>query len=413
MVNAFLTPTRTLFVVVLLTAAKTLAQSGCPSAGCGAGDGLAPVVDGSNATALLDLLNRTDNSLDGNQYPSLDAAWQNLGGDEASALANSSCGCFDGCCSQAPIHDGCCSCPQCRGRLMGFEFFGEYLYLRPRDAEVAYAVPIDGPITPTLGNGIQIGPTRVTDIEHRGSFRVGLSAVSTICGRITGQWAHFESRDTDSFSIASPDVIRSLVTHPLGVNAASDGLQTSADYDIDFDLIDLAVQSPILRGPCWSADWIWGIRYGQLSQQFSSQLALNGETSVDTDIAFNGLGPRVGLHGQRNLGFGNLYMFSRGEASFLVGSFDATYVQEDAFSGVVVDSSWEAGRIVPQLEMELGVGCASPGGRVQIRAGYLISAWFNAVRTNEFINAVQLNNPDGLGEGITFDGLVARAEVRF
>lgn len=296
---------------------------------------------------------------------------------------------------------------------MGFEFFGELLYMRPRDAEVAYSVPVDGPIAPVLGNGIQIGPTNLVEMNHQSGFRIGVTAVNSCCGRLIGQWAHYESRDTDFDSISTPNVIRSLVTHPLGANVASDGLQSGASYDIDFDLIDLGAQTPIFRGACWAADFIWGVRYGQLNQQFFSFTGVNGSTDVTTEIDFNGVGPRVGLIGQRNLGWGSLYMYNRNEAAFLVGKFDASYAQSDQFGGLQVDTGWEAGRIVPQLEMELGLGCGTPSGRFQIRAGYLISAWFNAVKTDEWINAVQQNNPDELGEGLSFDGFVARAEARF
>jgi hypothetical protein len=296
---------------------------------------------------------------------------------------------------------------------MGFEFFGEFLYLRPRNAEVAYAVPIDGPVAPVLGNGIQIGETRVLDQNHRAGFRVGVNAVSTICGRLTGQWAHFESHDTDQFAVGTPDLIRSLVTHPLGDNVASDGLQTNGSNNVDFDLVDMALQTALIRSECWAADVIWGVRYGQLGQDFASAIAVNGSTTVATQVDFNGFGPRLGLIGQRNLGLGTLYTFGRSEASFMVGKSEADYLQQDDFAGTVVNTGWEAGRIVPQLEMELGLGFGTKTGRFQVRSGYLVSAWFNTVTTSEFINAVQQNNPDDLGEGMTFDGWNVRCELRF
>jgi hypothetical protein len=190
-------------------------------------------------------------------------------------------------------------------------------------------------------------------------------------------------------------------------------LQTGAGYDIDFDLVDFALQTPLCRSTCWAADVIWGLRYGQLGQDFSSQIAVNGTTFVNTEIDFNGLGPRIGLIGQRNLGFGSLYSFGRSEASFLVGKTQADYLQRDAFAGTVVDTGWEAGRVVPQLELEMGLGCGSRTGRFQVRTGYLVSAWFNTVNTSEFINATQQNNPDDLGEGLTFDGWNVRCELRF
>ena len=438
-------PRRFMYLCLIMSTQSSFswAQWACPVGGCES-SGLAPVVHSTDADVVLQEMKSTaardsDKSVPRNglpEYhtatttgraslpaqgtdayvrPSYDTAtggngyhdlWRTDGwADECTSGA-----CPVDCLACEPVP---CGCQNCGGCLAGFEVFGEFLYLRPRNGEVAYAVPVDGPIAPVLNNGIPVGDTRVADVDYRGGFRFGVNAVTTICGRLTGQWTRFQSHDNDQFSINPPDVIRSLVTHPLGGNAASDGLQTSASLDINFDLIDLAVQTPLCRRECWAADLVWGVRYGRLEQQFQSEIDVNGQTFVNTDIDFDGVGPRVGLLGQRNLGRGTLYAFGRGEASFLVGSFDATYAQQDVFAGQVVNTGWDAGRVVPQLEMELGLGWCTPGGRFQVRAGYLVAAWFNAVRSNEFINAVQQGNLDGMGDGVTFDGLSLRAELRF
>ncbi len=298
-------------------------------------------------------------------------------------------------------------------RSKRIDVFGEYLYIRSRNAEVAYAVPVDGPITPTLGNGIQIGRTALAQMNYEPGFRIGANIYGHNCNGLMAQWTHFESHDTDSINTAAPDVIRSLVTHPLGSNAASDGLQSTADYDIDFNLVDLAFRLPWRKCDNWCAEILWGLRYANLNQEFFSTIDFNGTTSVTTDIDFEGLGPQVGLAAQRRFGNSCIYAYSQGLASFLVGQFDGQYTQSDSFAGVVVNNSWESGRIVPQLEYELGVGLMSRCGRARVRVGYMVSAWFNAVRTDEFINSVQSNSPDGLGNGLTFDGLTVRSEFRF
>ena len=316
-------------------------------------------------------------------------------------------------------NDGCGACFPCpppavrQRRMKRFDVFGEFLYLRPRNAEVAYAVPIDGPIAPVNGNGIQIGPTAVVDPDYQSAYRFGFNLVGCGCSSITAQWAQFESSSEDSVNIGVPDVIRSLVTHPLGVNAASDGLQSSAQLDIDFDLIDLIIRTPWKRCQQWHTDLLYGVRYGNLRQGFFSSIDVNGSTDVFTEVDFHGVGPQIGINSIHQIGCSGLHLYSRGDASFLVGSFDASYLQQDAFAGEVVNTSWESGRIVPLLEMELGFGYATCGGRFHLRGGYAVNAWFNAVRTDEYIHAVQVNNPDGLGSGITFDGVVVRGEFRF
>jgi hypothetical protein len=42
-----------------------------------------------------------------------------------------------------------------------------------------------------------------------------------------------------------------------------------------------------------------------------------------------------------------------------------------------------------------------------------MAAWFNSATTNEFIRAVQQSNYVNLGDTLTFDGFVSRAELRW
>ena len=66
------------------------------------------------------------------------------------------------------------------------------------------------------------------------------------------------------------------------------------------------------------------------------------------------------------------------------------------------------------LDLELGVGWTSCGGRLHLAAGYLFSAWLNTLQTDEWIDAVNANRFTDVGDDtMTFDGLTARAEYRF
>ena len=320
-------------------------------------------------------------------------------------------GCGSGCGSM--LDDCCGDCGGCGNGKSRIDVYGEYLYLRSRNTEVAYAVPIDGPVAPVNGNGVQIGRTGVVDQDYDSGYRIGFKIYGGECNGLSAQWTNFQSNMRDAINIGAPDVIRSLVTHPLGTNAASDGLQATADYDIDFDTIDLAFRLPWRKCGGWCTEVIWGVRYGDLNQEFLSTIDVNGSTNVQTDVDFYGLGPQVGLAAQRRIGRMGVYAYSQGLASFLVGKAEATFQQSDTFAGTVAQTSWDSGRIVPQLDYELGIGFMTPSGRARLQAGYVVSAWFNAVRTDEYINAVQANNPDGLGDGLSFDGLVVRGEIRF
>ena len=81
--------------------------------------------------------------------------------------------------------------------------------------------------------------------------------------------------------------------------------------------------------------------------------------------------------------------------------------------GVLVSTSQNDDRIVPILDIELGLGWTSATERWRLSAGYLFSAWYNVVGAPEFIQAVHAARFDDVSDSLTFNGLVARAELRF
>jgi hypothetical protein len=97
----------------------------------------------------------------------------------------------------------------------------------------------------------------------------------------------------------------------------------------------------------------------------------------------------------------------------LAGRFRAHYFQGQSFDPNVVDTEWEAGRIVPVIDLEAGVGWTSMSGKWRLNAGYMVSAWFNTVITQDYINAIQTNNFLDLSDTMWFDGLQARVSYRF
>ena len=97
----------------------------------------------------------------------------------------------------------------------------------------------------------------------------------------------------------------------------------------------------------------------------------------------------------------------------MAGDFRAQYVQVQPDQLPSVDATWEAGRVVSMLDLELGGGWASPDGRFRVTAGYMVSGWFNVVKNSSWIRAVQTNDFTGLSDTISFDGVVLRSEFRF
>ena len=67
------------------------------------------------------------------------------------------------------------------------------------------------------------------------------------------------------------------------------------------------------------------------------------------------------------------------------------------------------------LDLETGLGWQNFTGNLRFSMGYMFSAWYNVVRVNEYINAVQTNNfadpSDNFNGLISFDGLTSKIEL--
>ncbi|TWU24577.1 Lpg1974 family pore-forming outer membrane protein [Bythopirellula polymerisocia] len=294
-------------------------------------------------------------------------------------------------------------------------FFGEFLFLRARNAEVAYALPIDGPVLPVLGNEVPIGSTAVVDFGYDPGFRAGGSWCLSAESSIAVQYTYFSSNASGSASINPADgVLRSLVTHPLGANAATDSLDSNASSSIDYSLIDadyrgLIVGRESCETMCASAvNYIIGGRYATMDQDFGSNFTAAGTTSVNTNINFTGGGIRLGLTGEQHTTARGLFVYGSGIANLLVGEFDASYQQTNTFAGTQAFTNWSAGRVVPVVDFEVGVGWVGPRRRLKLTGGYMVSAWFNVVKTEDWINAVQTSNFSNPTGTLTFDGLTSR-----
>jgi hypothetical protein len=298
-----------------------------------------------------------------------------------------------------------CCCGPC------ISVFAEYLYLTARDAEVTYAIPIDGPIV--AGDPrIPVGPAAIVDPGYESGFRVGFGVPVDCCADLILSYTWYESSTVDAINAVGTDVINPLVIHPSTVNAATDVLNASARLDIDFEFVDLDFKSLWCEFGCGRMNYLLGLRYGHLDQNFRSQFNFNGTTNVLSDVNFDGGGIRLGLEGERRC-WGCFLLYGKGVANFLAGDFNGRYFQSDAFDPVVADVRWSASRVVTILEAELGIGWQSCDCRCRVTAGYVFQGWLNAVQPDEMIQAGQTNNFAGLGDGLSFDGLAVRAEYRF
>jgi hypothetical protein len=312
-----------------------------------------------------------------------------------------------------------CYCPPFWTHRTGV--FAEYMLLRPRDVEVAYGVPHNGPNVSPPDPAIQVGPTGVVDPGFSSGFRVGGSIACGCRSSVVLTYSRFENSTSDSMLIADyplARVIEGLVLHPSVLNSNDGFLSAAAAQSIDYDLIDVDYRSILLLRECSVINWFVGARYARLAEDFEAQFSLSGDTkNLTTGIDFEGAGIRIGLDGERHHCCG-LMLYGKSALSLVAGEFRSSYFYNNTNDTERITTDWKAGRIVPILDLELGVGWQSRCGRIRCTAGYQISYWFNTLTTDQWIDQVNQNNfvgqPDAMSyDTLTLDGLTGRVEFRF
>lgn len=293
--------------------------------------------------------------------------------------------------------------------------YGDFLYLRPANEKVAFAVPINGAIEPPPGMPpVQIGMEAVVDCDYDPGFRIGAGRILNDCSEVGMSCTFLESETFNGISTDVPYAIRSLVDHPGDWAAPTDFLTADAELEIDLGLFDVDYRRVLACGECYRLNYLVGARYAHLDQTFASVFTNSTRIeAVATAVRFDGGGIRLGLEGERQIGTFGLMVYGSGVASFVGGEFRCRYAQANTGGGFVVNTGWNEDRVVSILDIELGFGWASPGGQLRVTAGYMFNGWFNTVVTDEFIDSVRLNNSVDAGDSLSFDGLVLRSEIRF
>lgn len=308
------------------------------------------------------------------------------------------------------------------GPVYNSRVYAEYLYLRPRDAEVTYGVESNLNLPSQDVAPVQTSPIGMVDPDYSSGFRFGFALCLDDCSEIAATYTMFESDTTDSIvrDLTNNQLaIFPMTIHPATENAVATTVEAEGNYGVDFDLLDIDYRRVLRRGPQSDLTGIVGVRYGQLEQNFfarySDELAQEAnDTEVLTDVDFEGIGLRLGLDFEQYSCRHPVLIYAKGSTALLAGEFDAAYqqtVQNNSYPGV--DTEWTAGRLVPTFDLEVGAGFYLPGGSLRATAGYAYSVWTNVVKTEDWIHGVQQNRFNDMGDAITFDGFVLRVEGRF
>jgi hypothetical protein len=317
--------------------------------------------------------------------------------------------CGSGGCPQAPVVG--CECKQKEHHLC-FDIYGDFLYLRPRGTNVPYAQPFNGAIPLAVPSG----PVAVANPDWSSGFRVGGGVAIGDCSWLTADFAYYDVTTNGSIQAGPPLSLNSLLLFPTTVNANNPAQSAVAHYDIQFKYGDIDFHQLIWGGPRWHLDYLVGARYAHLEQDLNVTYDILGATNVRSHINFDGGGGRLGLEGEYKVCHG-FYTYGKGIASLLGGHFGGDYTQRNVFAGLQAQTTIGEDRVVPQLDLELGAGWASPKGHVRLSAGYYLSSWFNTMTMPSFVQGVQnvnyTTNGNNFRDTLTFDVFLGRVEFRY
>jgi hypothetical protein len=312
---------------------------------------------------------------------------------------------------------GCSSCTTCcpsGGFDRPWHVYGEFLYLRSRDSEIAWATPANSnfPNPPAVAP-VQIGGRLgVLDQDYQPGWRFGFQYNMTECSGLSVQYTMYEASTNDFVAITGANVVESLVSHPAIDTTAQNFRQGRAGYGLNYDTLDIDFHKLLWYDCDYQFGYLAGMGVVQMEQTMNAVFTGNGSETVRTDIDFYGASARFGLEGEG--GPSNQWRFyGKGIGNLVAGEFRADYDLGHSFDAVVVDTSWRAGRVVGIWSLETGFKWMSQCGNYQANVGYLFSAWTNTVQTDQWIRGVQGNYFADLDDTMTFDGLVARFEARF
>ena len=298
----------------------------------------------------------------------------------------------------------------CRRR---WSIYGDLLLLAPRGETVPFAQIRDGegPLAVPRGGVGQV------DADYSPGYRIG-GSVGFEHVTLTANFAYYDNTSHGAIAVANGDpfIITALTTHPNTINAAADSLAAQASLDVRFITGDVNALIGLCGSDCYRVSLLLGGRYGHLDQDFTAQYQILGATQVDTQINFDGGGPRVGLDGRYNVGRRG-FLFASRDVSFLFGHWAAKYLQQNVFAGEQARTTFSDDRFTPLWQTELGVGWTSKNDRFEVMAGYTAQVWFNAMTTSSWIQGVQdgvfQTNRDNLRDTLSFDGLFVRAAFKY
>ena len=159
--------------------------------------------------------------------------------------------------------------------------FAEFLLLRPGSTDFIYAVE-QNDTTPTA---FPTGPIGLVNIESSAGGRFGFSVCASQCSSLEVIYTGWQGDTSNSITANGSNVLNSTVIHPSSATTGNASLVSSADYEMDFQTLDLSYRRIWRANDCYAINWSGGFRYGNMTQDLIARQDISVATGLVTEIS--------------------------------------------------------------------------------------------------------------------------------
>ncbi len=278
----------------------------------------------------------------------------------------------------------------------GWQASVDWLVLQPRGNDFPYA-------TPDCDCGPPDGTPGVLDMDYEPGLRWTVSR-TLASGWLDVRGTHLLSETSNAVAADAGHDLKDLVLlrPPAGTIDVA-----AARSELKFWTAEADYRHSLLGGESWTLDGLLGVRIAALDQNAKAYFDSGDSVRIGTDI--RGAGPRAGLDLRKE--WGRCYSWARCVGTLLAAQADLDYIQHRPGAGFsVAEYHGEDDRLVPMLDLELGVGYRITENW-SIGAGYLYSIWFNAVTPVAYTEALRGGDLyNDVDDTLSFDGTFLRVE---
>jgi hypothetical protein len=293
--------------------------------------------------------------------------------------------------------------------------FGVYLVTPHFQGNPAFQTSVNAPGTPIFGSqrdfsyGMTLSPQATIGYESDSGLGV------------RGNWWRFDQRAEESTTVGQNGFV--TAANPLalgGALATAPGDVITANSHLRLDVIDLEITSRWEPTRCWSILVGGGVRYANISQDYSFNATSPGvgpTGQVDFNHTFSGVGPTLSFEARRNFGDSGFGLYSTGRGAILFGTVtqraDLSNVNAAGVFALAASNDASRSQVMPVVELEIGAEYRHAIGRAQlfVQSGFVGHAWFGAGNSSNTDSSFTGNTNNNITLG--FIGLAVRAGVKY